>query len=196
MHKLKILVLVVSGALLVACSPRVNQPPPLSELDPPTDGFLEQGIDGDYTGDVLPGDASGAAGPDWGPYEGNQGLTQRPGTGEWASDYNLKTILFSYNKYDLSEEARRDLLSNAEYLRANAGLRILVEGHCDERGTEEYNMALGENRALAVREYLIQLGVSPTRVDIISYGEQRPIEPLRSEAAFSRNRRAEFKVAG
>ncbi|MBV6481915.1 MAG: Peptidoglycan-associated lipoprotein [bacterium] len=198
MMKLKTVVIALTGLLLVACSPRVNQPPPLSELEPPTDEF--SGGVGSGAGSAN-GPAFGDSGTGtnidttWGGPTGETGLTRRPG-GDWSSNSNLETIYFDYDKYDLTDSARRSLLNNAEYLRSNPQTRILVEGNCDDRGTEEYNQALGENRALSVREYLVQLGISPSRIDVISYGELRPAVEGSSESSRSQNRRAEFKVAG
>ena len=82
----------------------------------------------------------------------------------------------------------------ADYLKANSGKAVRVEGNCDERGTEEYNRSLGERRALAVREELIRLGIDPTRVDTISYGKDRPVDPGHDEAAWKKNRRDDFIV--
>ena len=198
MKKLKIIAIVSAGVLLVACSPRVNQPPPLSEL-PGDMGDSSLGPAGsDIYGDgPALSEGPNGAGIDtgWGGPTGEQGISHRPGQ-DWATDPNLETVYFDYDRYDLTESARRTLLRNSEYLRANHSIRILVEGNCDERGTAEYNQALGENRALAVREYLTQLGISPSRIDVISYGEQRPAVEGLSESAHAKNRRADFKVAG
>jgi peptidoglycan-associated lipoprotein len=193
MKKLKTIVIVLSGVLLVACSPRVNQPPPLSELEPPLE---ESAVAGTGEGPAMYDDANAQNIDQWGGMSGDQGLASRPHDGDWRSDANLETVYFEYNRYEVSDLGRRTLLSNAEYLRAHPNSRVLIEGHCDERGTEEFNQALGENRALAAREYLIQLGISPSRVDIISYGEQRPVVEGRGEGSWSKNRRAEFKTAG
>jgi len=80
----------------------------------------------------------------------------------------------------------------ADYLKGNAAAAVKVEGHCDERGTEEYNRSLGERRALACREELIRLGIDANRVDTISYGEDRPADPGHDESAWKKNRRGEF----
>lgn len=104
----------------------------------------------------------------------------------------MVTVYFGFNQSDLTDEARTALNNNAEYLRHNEGQRIQVEGHCDSRGSTEYNLALGERRAMAVRKYLVKLGVNPTRLEIISYGEERPVDPTLSEDAWTQNRRAEF----
>ena len=104
----------------------------------------------------------------------------------------IVTVYFGFNQSALTDEARTALNNNAEYLRHHEGQRVQVEGHCDSRGSTEYNLALGERRAMAVRKYLVKLGVNPTRMEIISYGEERPADPSQSEDAWSQNRRAEF----
>lgn len=101
-------------------------------------------------------------------------------------------VYFGFNEASLTDEARAALNNNAEYLRGNAGRRVQIEGHCDSRGSTEYNLALGERRAMAVRKYLVKLGVDPKRLEIISYGEERPVDPAENEDAWSQNRRAEF----
>jgi peptidoglycan-associated lipoprotein len=105
----------------------------------------------------------------------------------------LSTVYFRFNESDLVEETRAILSKNADYLNANPAMRIQIEGHCDSRGSTEYNLALGERRAIAVRQYLAKLGVNPDRMDIISYGEERPVDSENTEEAYTKNRRAEFK---
>jgi len=113
-----------------------------------------------------------------------------------AEDKNvLKPIYFEYNKSNIRPEYQPVLESISKWLVKKDGSQLLIEGHCDERGTDEYNLALGERRALAVRRYLIALGVSSDRVHTISYGEEKPAVPGSDEAAWSKNRRAEFKVS-
>ena len=106
----------------------------------------------------------------------------------------LSTIYFDYDKSDIRADQRPTLQANAQWLRENQTAKILVEGNCDERGTREYNMALGNRRAAATMEYLVSLGVEAGRVEIISYGEERPVGQGTDEAAWARNRRADFKV--
>ncbi|NLC70107.1 MAG: peptidoglycan-associated lipoprotein Pal [Desulfuromonadaceae bacterium] len=105
----------------------------------------------------------------------------------------LERIFFEFDRYTLSDEARAILSRNADFLKANPDMKIIVEGHCDERGSDEYNLALGERRARAVQNYLSTLGVSATRLRAISYGEEIPLDRSGTEAAWSRNRRVEFK---
>lgn len=109
-------------------------------------------------------------------------------------DGALATVRFAYDRHDIDETNRQILRANADRLKKNQNLRIVVEGHCDERGTLKYNLALGERRAHAVRQYLADLGVDPSRVRIISYGEDRPAVSGQNEEAWAKNRRAEFKA--
>ncbi len=106
----------------------------------------------------------------------------------------LQRIYFDFDKYDIREDQKPILIKNAEWLKAHPTVKILIEGHCDERGTEEYNLALGEKRAKAVRDFLISLGISPDRIKIVSYGKSRPLDPRHNEEAWAKNRRAEFVI--
>jgi peptidoglycan-associated lipoprotein len=107
----------------------------------------------------------------------------------------LDTIYFEFDSYELSEEQRALLQKNAAVLQQHEMLDIRVEGHCDERGTIEYNLALGERRASVVRDYLVSLGVEASRIRIVSYGEEHPADPGHDEDAWSQNRRAEFRLS-
>ena len=106
----------------------------------------------------------------------------------------LKDVFFDYDRATLSDEAKRDLDANVTWLRANPQVRITVEGHCDERGTNEYNLALGDRRAKTVRDYLVAAGVDVRRIITISYGEERPFNPGHDESAWRENRRAHFVI--
>ncbi len=106
---------------------------------------------------------------------------------------NLERIYFDFDQYTLSQEAREILEDNAEYLQNNPSINVKIEGHADERGSDEYNLALGERRALAAKNYLVSLGIQPQRLTIISYGEELPLVSGRTEEAMAKNRRAEFK---
>ena len=108
----------------------------------------------------------------------------------------MQTIYFDFDKSDLSSEARRKIQSNVNTLNEDERLNVLIAGHCDERGTIEYNLALGERRASTVRDYMQSLGMANRRMTIRSYGEERPAVPGRTESAYSRNRRGEFTVGG
>ncbi len=106
----------------------------------------------------------------------------------------MRRIFFDFDQYVLTAEAKAILADNAAYLKANGGVQVRIEGHCDERGSDEYNLALGERRARAAMNYLLSLGVAAKRLDVISYGEERPLDPARNDMAWSKNRRAEFVV--
>ena len=106
----------------------------------------------------------------------------------------LLTVHFQYDEYDLTQEAMETLTRNAESLARHRNAVIRIEGHCDERGTEEYNMALGEKRAQTVKQYLSDYGISPSNISIISYGESVPAQYGNNESAWKKNRRAEFVV--
>ncbi len=101
-------------------------------------------------------------------------------------------IYFGFDKYDLSPQAQAVLQRKADIIRSKPNLRVLIEGHCDERGTQEYNIALGNRRALAAQRYLINLGVPANQLEAISYGEERPAAQGHNENAWAQNRRAEF----
>lgn len=106
----------------------------------------------------------------------------------------LQRIHFDFDQFTLSAEARDLLAANAAYLQADAGVRVKIEGHCDERGSDEYNLALGERRAQAAKDYLVTLGVAADRLETISYGEELPLDSSSNETAWAKNRRAEFKA--
>jgi peptidoglycan-associated lipoprotein len=106
----------------------------------------------------------------------------------------LEDVFFDTNLYDIKPEFRDALARNATWLQQHRTIQILVEGHCDERNTREYNLALGERRAAAVRDYLIFLGVAPERLRTISYGEERPFAPGSGEESWRLNRRAHFVI--
>jgi peptidoglycan-associated lipoprotein len=107
---------------------------------------------------------------------------------------DLQPIYFDFDKYDLREGDREILSLNAVVLKENSSVKIRIEGNCDERGTVEYNLALGERRAASARDYLINLGIDADRISIISYGKERPKFPGQNEAAWSKNRRDDFMI--
>ncbi len=106
----------------------------------------------------------------------------------------LKMIHFDYDRFFIREDAKPALEANAAWLQKFKSAKILVEGHCDERGTEEYNLALGEKRAKSTMEYLQSLGISPERIKIISYGKSQPLDSGHNEVAWQKNRRAQFLI--
>jgi peptidoglycan-associated lipoprotein len=108
----------------------------------------------------------------------------------------IQDINFEFDQYTLTDEAKAALSELAQALKANPQFAVTIEGHADERGTVEYNLALGEQRARAAKDYLVSLGVEASRVDTISYGEQRPVDPGHDELAWAINRRIHFLVRG
>ncbi|MBI2567191.1 MAG: peptidoglycan-associated lipoprotein Pal [Candidatus Schekmanbacteria bacterium] len=108
----------------------------------------------------------------------------------------LERVHFDYDSAELTAESRGILDRNAQWMKANGGVKIIIEGHCDERGTTEYNQALGQRRARSARDYIVALGVTQDRISTISYGEERPVSEGHAESAWSLNRRAEFKALG
>jgi len=106
----------------------------------------------------------------------------------------LGDVFFDYDSSTLSTEAQEQLKQNGAWLESNTRKSVLVEGHCDERGTSEYNIALGDRRAASAKEYLVRLGVAPSRVETVSYGEERPFDLGQNEESWAKNRRAHFVV--
>ncbi len=109
-------------------------------------------------------------------------------------DSPLQPVFFVLDSSDLSSDGQAALQQNASVLKQFASWQITIEGHCDERGSAEYNLALGERRALAARDYLVSLGIPATRVRTVSYGKEFPFDPAQTEEAFSKNRRAHFVI--
>ena len=106
----------------------------------------------------------------------------------------LRTVYFAFNSSGLSSSTKSTLEANADFLKENTAVEVQVEGHADERGGREYNMALGENRARAIKDYLVALGVDGSRISTTSYGKERPIAFGHSEESWSQNRRGNFVV--
>lgn len=105
-----------------------------------------------------------------------------------------ENIHFSFDSSVLSDQAQQILNSKADYLRVNSDVTVTVEGHCDARGTEAYNIVLGEKRAESVKNFLVDLGISANRLNTISYGEERPVAMGQDEASWAKNRRAQFVI--
>jgi peptidoglycan-associated lipoprotein len=117
-----------------------------------------------------------------------------PSPKDFAAIPELRDVYFDFDRATLRPEDERVVDANARWLRAHPATVVLVEGHADERGTNEYNLALGESRARAARDQLVARGVAPSRVTIVSYGEERPVCHEAREACWARNRRAHFLV--
>jgi peptidoglycan-associated lipoprotein len=120
--------------------------------------------------------------------------SERPRPQDFEVISDLPDVYFDFDRHDLRADARRVLDANAVWLRANGRTQVLIEGHCDERGTDAYNLALGQQRAVAARNYLVSQGVAAGRIAVVSYGEQRPQCTERTETCWTKNRRAHFAV--
>lgn len=103
-------------------------------------------------------------------------------------------VLFEFDSAKLSSDAQDTLRRKAEWLKENPRARIIIEGHCDERGTNEYNLALGDRRAFSAKSFLVDLGIGDPRLTTVSYGEERPLDPGADEDAWAKNRRAHFVI--
>lgn len=119
-----------------------------------------------------------------------------PATIEELFRANVQDAYFDFDKADIRTDARGALARSAEFLRSYSQVRILIEGHCDERGSTEYNLALGDRRAEAARQFLISLGVDPNRIETVSYGKEKPFCTQSNESCWQQNRRAHITFAG
>jgi peptidoglycan-associated lipoprotein len=119
---------------------------------------------------------------------------QKGTLGKGADEGPLRDVNFDFDRYDLRPDMREVLKGHAAWLKANPQVKVQVEGHCDERGTNEYNLALGAKRAESVKRYLIDVGISADRLSTISYGEELPLCKEQTEACWAKNRRAHFVV--
>ncbi len=127
----------------------------------------------------------------------NSKFANRFGDGSVPSaegDNLFRDIRFGYDSSKVSDNSRQDLDYNVEILKSNPNIYVQLEGHCDERGTAEYNMALGEKRANSVYEALTVYGIAPNRITTISYGEEVPLDPAQTEEAYAKNRRVHFSA--
>jgi peptidoglycan-associated lipoprotein len=121
-------------------------------------------------------------------------LGERFEDGERVTDVSFEPVSFGYDSYQVSPSETPKIELVADYMRGNPDVVLVVEGHCDERGSREYNMSLGEHRALAVRSYLVGLGVYASRINTRSFGEERPVAEAHDESAWRLNRRGEFAL--
>lgn len=192
MKHLKYLNLLTVAVLLsvgvVGCKKKVKGPTPI-----PTGRTNPQDTDPFGPGGLLPGTTLQ---PDQ-PVRTGEGLPPTgpidlANTDQDREFFRANTVYFDFDRSTVKASEASKIEAVAAHLRGNAAQGVLVEGHCDERGTEQYNLSLGERRALAVREYLVNLGIDSQRVHTISYGEAQPAAPGHDESAWSKNRRGEF----
>jgi peptidoglycan-associated lipoprotein len=187
--KVLVVLLVLFAVVVAGCNRRrqpvlAPQPPPTTTQPPgikpaPSPG-APQRVD-----DALPVPQQPALAED---AIGNRSLD------ELNRNSPLEPVFFALDSAELDEMARATAMANAELLRKNARWIVTIEGHCDERGTPEYNLALGERRAVAVKSFLVSLGIAPDRIRTISYGNEFPFEPGQTESAYSKNRRGHFVI--
>jgi peptidoglycan-associated lipoprotein len=121
-------------------------------------------------------------------------LFQQKSLEELNKDQILKRVNFDFDKYEIREDMKTVMQANANWLLKFASVELLVEGHCDEKGTIEYNIALGEKRAEAAKNYLVSLGLNAAKIKILSYGKSKPLVQGEDEASYFQNRRAEFVI--
>jgi len=159
----------VALTLTAGCARRNRElpPEPISESNPNGSDTATGDQSGGVTGAALPGSRA-----------------------DFIQSIPSDRILFELDSYSIDDEDRRTLDAQAAWLTRNGNVRVTVEGHADERGTREYNLALGDRRANAARDYLQSRGIAPTRMQVISWGKERPQVPESNEAAWAQNRRA------
>jgi len=161
-----LLALVVATAMLAGCAQKVQEPPTPPPAPPR---------------DTTPAEPAPTPEP-----------TPPPPAPPQITSSDFQPVFFDYDSHTLRPDARAALDGNARVLRDNPDVRLMIEGHCDERGTIEYNLALGERRANAARDYLINAGIAGSRLTSISYGKERPFDTGSGETAWAKNRRAHF----
>ncbi len=186
-----VLTVLVVMILIVSCSQKKPtqtemMPPPVVENEPTVIELADSKVNDLLNEGDIPEEDRGDL--PW--------LPKRPPLGmRFKEIAALQTVYFEFDKYSLTRQTREALDANAAWIRNNAEVFVQIEGHCDERGTDDYNEVLGENRAIAVKKYLVSLGIEPDRLYTISYGESMPADLGHTEDAWAKNRRAVFKVS-
>ncbi len=166
----------------------------LNELGMPNGSSDSSGGTGDYSNPFASNGSSGSFGADGSGMGGDQGM-QEARLYSFRPTSELKDIHFQFDKYDLDERSKGVLKQNADFLKQHPSVKVEIQGHCDERGTNNYNLALGQRRADSTKRYLASLGIPESRLHVISYGEEKPFCGETGESCWWRNRRAHFMVA-
>lgn len=175
--------LLAAVILLCACSTKTTLPPAVTPASPSTAPVAAPDATIDYSRQPV-------AQPVVESQPVQDGLTVKQ-----EEVAGLKRVFFAYNQFTLDGEGLAAMAQNAAFLNKYPTLQVVIEGHCDERGSDEYNLALGERRATAVKNYLQAQGIAAGRLTVISYGEEKPLVSGAGEDVWAQNRRAEFKVA-
>ena len=183
-----ILPLILAGFILAGCPPqKVVQPTPSDQQE------QQAGTESQESAKKLPGTKL----PEHVSEKQLAGIEtkEEPLSSQYKELKDLfEDIYFEYDEYQIRPAAKAVLQKVSNWLLSHRGAKVSVEGHCDERGTNEYNLALGDRRAKSVRDYLVALGVPSRRIETISYGEEKPVCSEKTEACFSKNRRAHFVI--
>ena len=179
----------VAMTLLISCGAPGNPPPPKWTVENPSAPAGGSPASSQTSSQKLPAETKREAATT----SSLEALRSGEGTATPASS-GLKDAYFAFDRYDLSTTAREALNANAEWLKANLAIRVQIEGHCDERGAEDYNMALGAKRAQVAMDYLATKGIAANRLSTISYGKEIPVCKEATEQCWAKNRRARFVV--
>lgn len=181
-----VLLLILVLPLAVSCKKKPAEtsdapppPPPTEEATPaPTEEPAREEVADPFQGEAVD----------------RQEIDEKQTAAYWNQNNVMQTVFFGYDSSELTDDARAALQRNATWLRNNDAFNVMIGGHCDERGTIEYNLALGQRRANMVRDYLVSLGVELERMRVVSYGEEKPVDPGHTESAWAKNRRANFDL--
>ncbi|MFA6583788.1 MAG: peptidoglycan-associated lipoprotein Pal [Elusimicrobiaceae bacterium] len=196
-RKIVLSALITLAVSMTACAPKKNIKTPEDEAKARAEQIGEQNIPGSND-DLVVSDKSTEIPVLPGMEEDQIIEAAEPEAnirgGEFAAKEDFAPVLFAFDKFALTDSARETATKNAETLKSYKNSDVLVEGHCDDRGTIEYNIALGQKRAKTVRDYYATLGVPAEKLTTISYGKEKPVCPEQNEACWAQNRRAETKT--
>jgi peptidoglycan-associated lipoprotein len=170
---------------VMGCAKKTLEPVPPEVTKPQPPGQTE--MPAEQPGMKM--DTSGSA-------QGTTTASGKPSMDKARTAFENTDIYFEFDKFELTPEARKVLADKAAFLNSHPKIKTRIEGHCDERGTAAYNLALGERRAKAAQDYLVFLGIGSERVSTVSYGEEKPVDPGHNETAWAKNRRAHFDILG
>ncbi|OAG27915.1 peptidoglycan-associated lipoprotein Pal [Thermodesulfatator autotrophicus] len=203
MKRLNLLILLLAGLFIFSCAKK-EIPTGIEEEAPPPPAVKEEPHPAVIPSEEAQLPPEESAKPSEPPLFEEVGL--EPQSPEWIDAHReelliygrstrpFKAIFFDFDSYYIREDMKSRLQENARFLLENPEIKVELQGNCDERGSSEYNLALGERRALAVKRYLVNLGISPDRLITVSFGEERPLDPRHNEEAWALNRRVDFVI--